>query len=70
MEAIHVRSAQEEAPAQAAAAVGLPLRVVDGEVVERLREATADTDTRGTRDRGAFQPEEPACPRVEPLLQS
>ena len=45
VEAIHVRSAHEEAPAQAAAAVGVPLRVVDGGVVERLREATTGTDT-------------------------
>ena len=59
VEAIHVRSAQEEAPAQAAAAVGLPLRVVDGEVVERLREATADTDTAALVIGGRSSPRSP-----------
>ena len=59
VEAIHVRSAQEEAPAQAAAAVGVPLRVVDGEVVERLREATADTDTAALVIGGRSSPRSP-----------
>ena len=45
VEAIHVRSYRAEAPAQAAAAVGVPLRVVNGSVVEQLREAAADPDT-------------------------
>ena len=45
VEAIHVRSEVDEAPAEAAAAVGVPLRVVGGPVVERLQDAAADPDT-------------------------
>lgn len=59
VEAINVRSAREEAPAQAAAAVGVPLRVVDGEVVERLSEATADTDTAALVIGGRSSPRSP-----------
>lgn len=59
VEAIHVRSAQEEAPARAAAAVGVPLRVVDGDVVERLREATADADTAALVIGGRSSPSSP-----------
>ena len=46
-------------PLQAAAAVGVPLRVVDGAVVERLREATADADTAALLIGGRSSPRGP-----------
>lgn len=45
VEAIYVRSNGDQAPAEAAAAVGVPLRVVSGAVVDQLSEAAADPDT-------------------------
>lgn len=45
VEAIYVRSNADRAPAESAAAVGVPLRVVSGAVVDQLSEAAADPDT-------------------------
>jgi nucleotide-binding universal stress UspA family protein len=45
VEAIYVRADGDQAPAEAAAAVGVPLRVVSGAVVDRLSEAAAAQET-------------------------
>jgi nucleotide-binding universal stress UspA family protein len=45
VEAINVLSAGDQTPARAAAAVGVPLRMVSGPVVERLSEAAAGPET-------------------------
>jgi nucleotide-binding universal stress UspA family protein len=59
VEAIYVRSNEDQAPAEAAAAVGVPLRVVSGAVVDQLSEAAADPDTAALVIGGRSSPRSP-----------